>query len=534
MTRLLPLALGGALLLTAPARADAPAGAWTMTFPLGNRSLTFLLNFSQDDGKWVGDFLDSTPELRVEPTIEEVAVKDGHFRYSMKFGDDTVAFDGRIGEGGKVIRGTFTVGGPLMLVEMHPSKLKNLDDAYAVARERLEHAEGQELFDAAFAVLGQAGEKKVGVEEVRAVADRAAKAAERYGPRWEREVALRLARTLAGQEGMGDAAVEQARRAERMLDPRGETAVQLEVLETLALALEKAGKADELKQTRARLERLEKLDFLQYSKKFPPFKPEKFEGRKGGGRAVLVELFTGAECPPCVAADLAFDALDKTFGPAEAVLLQYHLHIPGPDPLTSPDSQDRAEYYGAKIRGTPTVLFNGEADGTGGGPIGLAKEKYAAYREEVVGLLDKPAPLKLTLAASRKGDEVTVKANVSDLEKPGEKITLRFALVEELVRYEGGNGLRYHHHVVRAMPGGAKGFALTEKSAEKIVAVNLAEIRKSLNQYLDEFAKQLREEGDDFPRPERPLALNNLHVVAFVQNDETQEVLHAVRVPVGE
>ena len=41
-------------------------------------------------------------------------------------------------------------------------------------------------------------------------------------------------------------------------------------------------------------------------------------------RAVLVELFTGSQCPPCVAADLAFDTLAKTYKPADAILLEYH------------------------------------------------------------------------------------------------------------------------------------------------------------------------------------------------------------------
>jgi hypothetical protein len=32
-----------------------------------------------------------------------------------------------------------------------------------------------------------------------------------------------------------------------------------------------------------------------------------------------------------------------------------------------------------------------------------------------------------------------------------------------------------------------------------------------------------------FPRPDRPLGLANLKLVAFVQNDATREVLHAVQ-----
>ena len=51
-------------------------------------------------------------------------------------------------------------------------------------------------------------------DDVRAILDRVNKAATAYGPRWERDVTLRLAEALAGQEGLGDVAVGagQARR----------------------------------------------------------------------------------------------------------------------------------------------------------------------------------------------------------------------------------------------------------------------------------------------------------------------------------
>ena len=78
--------------------------------------------------------------------------------------------------------------------------------------------------------------------------------------------------------------------------------------------------------------------------------------------------------------------------------------------------------------------------------------------------------MKLGLAVS-KGEKggFTAKATVSDLEMPGEKMMLRFALAEERIRYTGGNGIRYHHMVVRSMPGGAKGVALPKKTPEQTV-----------------------------------------------------------------
>ena len=180
--------------------------------------------------------------------------------------------------------------------------------------------------------------------------DRVNKAAAAYGPRWERDVTLRLVEALAGQEGLGDLAVAQAKRAERLLTDDDTAATRMKVLEALVRTLTKAGKADEAKPYTAQIAKLEARDFAEYTKTLP-FKPEPFAGRKAkSDRAVLVEVFTGAECPPCVAVDLAFDGLLKAYKPADVILLQYHVHIPRPRPAHQP-RRDGApgEYYGDQI-----------------------------------------------------------------------------------------------------------------------------------------------------------------------------------------
>jgi hypothetical protein len=124
-----------------------------------------------------------------------------------------------------------------------------------------------------------------------------------------------------------------------------------------------------------------------------PFKPAKFAGRKAKSeRTVIMELFTGAQCPPCVAADVAFDGLDQTYKPTDVILLQYHMHIPGPDPMTNPDTVARFGYY-RELRDTPSTLFNGKPKAGGGGALGMAEKKYKAYRDIIDPLLEEPAPV---------------------------------------------------------------------------------------------------------------------------------------------
>jgi hypothetical protein len=534
MFRSFAAGFGGLLLLgmLGLARAaDSPVldNRWRLTLPLqtrqGELKLTFLIAFSEKGDTMLGDLIGIAPDIKAEPTIADVSFKDNILKFTIKIDTETWTFDGRLAADGKKVNGSVLVNGQYLLVEMLPSKLKSLNDSFALRREALETADAPEYFNVLFPVLGQAQAKKLKADEVRSYADKASKLAEPYGSRWQRQVAIRIATALADQEPFTTIALEQARQAERLLTPADEVAAHMQVLETQARVLAKANKPDELKQVETRLSKLEMRDYQEYAKKNPPFKPDVFEGRKAkSDRTVLVELFTGAECPPCVATDLAFDALERTYKPSDVVFLQYHVHVPGPDPLTSKESLARMDGYGDKVPGTPTLFVDGKKDDGGGGGANAAKLKYKTYREQIEEQLEKPARAKLQLAVNRKGDELAIKASVSDLAKPGKNVSLRLALTEEHVRYQGGNGLRYHHSVVRAMPGGPKGFPLNEANTEHSVTLKLDEVRVALNKSLDEFAKEQQVTFD-----ERPMELKNLRVIAFIQDDSTGEVLQAAR-----
>jgi hypothetical protein len=239
-----------------------------------------------------------------------------------------------------------------------------------------------------------------------------------------------------------------------------------------------------------------------------------------------VEVFTGAECPPCVAVDVATDALAMTYPPTDVIVLQYHFHVPGPDPLTAPDGMERVGYYADVVQAAPTTIVNGKVTAPGGGPLSAAKGKYGELRAVIEPILDQTAPVKIALHVSETSQGYQAKATISDLQAPGEKMTLRFILAEELVRYPGGNGARYHRNVVRAMPGGPRGFPVKSQTMEQTVEFNLEDIRQQIARYLEDYAREER----DFPRPDRPLQLRDLKLIALVQNDETLEVLQAAQV----
>ncbi len=300
------------------------------------------------------------------------------------------------------------------------------------------------------------------------------------------------------------------------------------VLKALSRALKRNGKVDEARKIDADLVKVTQEVNEAFAKKAVPFKVEPFAGRKAkSDRVALVELFTGAQCPPCVAADVAFDALLKRYKPSDVVLLQYHLHVPRPDPLTNVDTVARSEYYEDDVGGCPTGFVNGDLTPSLGGTKAQAEDRYGKLTKQIERQLETRAQAEVKLRAERKGGKIELEAQVTDLTGASENLRLRFVLVEDVVGYYGKNRQRLHHHVVRAMPGGAEGQLVKGKSATLKASVDVEGLRKSIAEYLESFSDQTGGLDED-----RPLALKNLKVVAFVQDDTTREVLQAVQVEV--
>jgi hypothetical protein len=370
-------------------------------------------------------------------------------------------------------------------------------------------------------------EEKAKGEDLRPAVDRFVREAGAYGPELERGALVEMAGQLL-ENKENALAVEYARKAEKLLGEDAQPEERLAVLQALATSLKKAGKEKEAKELAPRIAKLNQALDEAFVKENIPFKPRKFGGRAGKGQHVAtVELFTGAQCPPCVAADVAFDAALETYPSRDVVFLQYHLHIPGPDLLVSPATEKRAEYYG--VDSTPHLFVDGQEAPPLGGPRSNGEGAYNTLRKVINRAVDAADRAAVSVKATRKGDKIDITAEVSELKEPGAKVHLRLLLVEEVVRYPGSNGQRLHHHVVRAMPGGAEGFALKEKTAKHSVTVSLAEVRKELEKYLREFGRRVKPfaETDNLR-----VTLKDLKVVALVQDDETKKILQAVQADV--
>ncbi len=240
---------------------------------------------------------------------------------------------------------------------------------------------------------------------------------------------------------------------------------------------------------------------------------------------VLGELFTGAVCPPCVAADVALGALEKYFPESRFLMLRYHQHIPGPDPLTVADGEQRSAYY--EIPGTPSLFFNGAPSPPASGGFFASGGLYVSMKGLLTPLMEQTSDLSIDLSARADDGGIHVSATVNGTDEIPASWRLRLCLAEEVIHYPAPNGIRIHEMVVRKMPGGAEGIAATDGVLAYKADITIDEVLAEIQAGIE--AARVRSGG---VLPLLPAQVSRLRLVAFVQDDASREILQAASTPV--
>ena len=543
--------------------ADAPDinGYWKMVIIAGADVDFVIFDVKATDGKFAANVTTALPVLGQIKTAEGTVEGDKVTIQLPTSGEPTtfrgvVDKDGKKGKGSIRFRGMTYPGRiektesrelgkatPPVLVQklMATQTIKDPKERVAKIRELIAENPDSPATGVAYGqILGIAEAAGLSPEEVGKLVEKWLDEARPYGPEWTSETQSLAVKTLQGKKAYAELAIDMARATDKAMPADAPTEQRFALMNMLASSAKLAGKDAIAAEAEGRAKGYDaKLD-AEYHEKVPPFKPETFAGRKEGkgNRVVLMEIFTGAECPPCVGPDVAFDALLKTYQPTEFIGLQHHLHIPNSDPLTNTDTVARAEYYGKEIGGTPSTFFNGKKDGGSGGymkktgPMARSEEKYKEYRKVIEPALgtEKLADIKLT--ATRTSDEVkiTASAKVEGSSKDA-RPKLRLVLVEESIRYPGGNKLRFHENVVRAFPGGVEGKPLEKGEGSIETTVKLSDLRKAQEAYVANYPTSPGARGP-FAHTLPPMDLDDLAVVALVQDDADHSIWHAVQVEV--
>lgn len=403
----------------------------------------------------------------------------------------------------------------------------------ALYKELVKETDSPFALTAAEALLAQATKIKANADDVATWAKMIEADSKKYGARIEQTGIAKLASTIASQDGFADIAMTYAELAAKM--PNMTSKNRVGTLKVLAMLQTKSGKTELAQKTETEIAKLDEQLDTEYNATVPPFKPKKYEGRtdKSANKVAVMELFTGTQCPPCVAADVGYDGLIKSYKPQDVILIQYHLHIPGPDPLTNADSVARSEYYNkvakGAIGGTPSTLFNGKSLAGGGGGMANSEKKFNEYSEILNEKLEESTDIKLAGSLKRADDALTVTVDVTGMKEPKDTLKLRLLLLEDNIRYVGSNGVRFHHHVVRSLLGTGTGIAVKDmKDGKHIATQSVKALQADLKKYLDDYNAT-----SPFPYPDRPLAIKGLTVVAIIQDDATGEILQAIQLEAG-
>jgi thiol-disulfide isomerase/thioredoxin len=243
---------------------------------------------------------------------------------------------------------------------------------------------------------------------------------------------------------------------------------------------------------------------------------------------VLAEVFTGSGCPPCVGADLAFEAAMERYSQKDLAVIMYHEHVPRPDPMSNPDTQARSKYYA--VGGVPTYFIDGGTVNFHGAGRDGAKGVLDHIRPLIEKELEAPAEDKIDVNASVQGNSVKVTAGVAAVKSESKDLKIHILLLEKELRYSGENGIRFHPMVVRAMGGkDDDGFALEPGAPLSVEQVwDLDQVSTGLKKHLDDYeAKGHHESSFKFIEKKYQIDRANLAVAVFVQDAKTKHILQA-------
>ncbi len=173
-------------------------------------------------------------------------------------------------------------------------------------------------------------------------------------------------------------------------------------------------------------------------------------------RTVIIELFTGATCPPCCNVNIGLEYFMDDHNSSEVVALVYHRNIPARDKLETRDNIDRHRFYvpNGAIMSAPNIFVDGRIPRTGGFNTSAQaqqwfEDNYMSEREA-----SNESQLSMTvdgIFSSTKSGKVWI--NVTALGTPVESnLTLHTVIVRRSYGpWNSGNGVCMHYWVVRKM-----------------------------------------------------------------------------------
>lgn len=220
-------------------------------------------------------------------------------------------------------------------------------------------------------------------------------------------------------------------------------------------------------------------------------------------RTAVLEQFTSSTCGPCASLNTSFAPMLSGLGVNHAgtnyAAVKYHMNWPQPgnDPSYNPDGNTRRGYYG--VSGIPDLYLNG------GKMVGTSAAVMQAGQA-------KPAFMSLSAQANVNGNQVSVNTTVTPYADIPNLHKLHVAVTEDSYAYPASTTSQDEfHYVMRKMLPNAQGTNLSTLAAGQSQS-NSASYTFTVG-------------GPAQGNYNLWTNMQNLTVVAFVQNQSTKEIM---------
>ena len=215
----------------------------------------------------------------------------------------------------------------------------------------------------------------------------------------------------------------------------------------------------------------------------------------------VIEHFANASCVPCPATDEVLEQVLTEYGISKVISLGYHANYPGAnDPMfiaASESNLNRLAYY--SVSSVPYVLYKGKRINY----YANATRLNDSLRYKIPLESNNPAPISIQIQPAFTADYNTISGviKIEIHEAICNQSKLRVTLIERSVDFDeapGTNGMTHFFDVMRAFYPTPEGSSINT-SAGQISTVNYSFTRQPGWGY-------------------------DLHVVAFVQDDDTKTI----------
>ncbi|MCK6610942.1 MAG: T9SS type A sorting domain-containing protein [Bacteroidia bacterium] len=242
-------------------------------------------------------------------------------------------------------------------------------------------------------------------------------------------------------------------------------------------------------------------------------------------RRTLHEVFTSSTCPPCKPGNEQLTAvLNERVG--KWAVLKYQYYFPGTgDPYFTQEALNRGTYYGG-VNSVPALFVDG---GWNDNPNGYEEAIFDQFQSM-------PSLVQMTTSLNVTGNKADVTVNVTPVaEMPTGNYKLRVALVErETSKNVKTNGETEFHFVMKKMLPNETGSSFTFPAKDVAKTTNLSysfpgtfRLPASATKSASVAPTGTNYNGIDIATENTVEEFYDLAVVAFIQNDDTKEILQS-------